>query len=303
MLSRSFNGHSECFHSIGEAKPLGFGKVKISIERIEDTELKNEQSIESIGTYLKAFQDKISNSVLKGKTLEDYTSVKEFIAMAAGIPDGQNNSFEYLSMSTNGKDNEFLSAKEYSLPRFTDIILGKLPSKAEVTIPYGQTKYVSSVIENAIQKSNEIKAEEENKFQKKLSEDIANAEELESQSKFDEAIEQYKRILHYFNQPNIKIKVQECEQGKAQDEYRHRLSSADKLFDNKAYKEALDMYQEIALSQNTPEVQNMIAKCKREIEKGGRIIKGISSYLPQSLSSISAYTGRDRKSTRLNSSR
>lgn len=288
----TFNGHSECFHSIGEAKPLGFGKVKISIERIEDTELKNEQSIESIGTYLKAFQDKISNSVLKGKTLEDYTSVKEFIAMAAGIPDGQNNSFEYLSMSTNGKDNEFLSAKEYSLPRFTDIILGKLPSKAEVTIPYGQTKYVSSVIENAIQKSNEIKAEEENKFQKKLSEDIANAEELESQSKFDEAIEQYKRILHYFNQPNIKIKVQECEQRKAQDEYRHRLSSADKLFDNKAYKEALDMYQEIALSQNTPEVQNMIAKCKREIEKGGRIIKGISSYLPQSLSSISAYTGR-----------
>ena len=212
--------------------------------------------------------------------------------MAAGIPDGQNNSFEYLSISTNGKDNEFLSAKEYSLPRFTDIILGKLPSKAEVTIPYGQTKYVSSVIENAIQKSNEIKAEEENKFQKKLSEDIANAEELESQSKFDEAIEQYKRILHYFNQPNIKIKVQECEQRKAQDEYRHRLSSADKLFDNKAYKEALDMYQEIALSQNTPEVQNMIAKCKREIEKGGRIIKGISSYLPQSLSSISAYTGR-----------
>ena len=36
----------------------------------------------------------------------------------------------------------------------------------------------------------------------------------------------------------------------------------------------------------------MIAKCKREIEKKGRIIEGISSYLPQSLSSISAYTGR-----------
>ncbi len=291
----TFNDHAECFHSIGEAKPLGFGKVKISIEKIEAKELKSGQSVENIDTYLKAFQDKVSNSVLKGKNLEDSASVQELIAMAAGIPEGKESSFKYLSMSTNRKDNEFLPAKEYSLPRFSEILLGTTPSKAEVTIPYGQTKYVSSVIENAIQKNNEIKAEEENKFKKKLSEDLANAEDLESQSKFDEAIEQYRRILQYFNQPSVKIKVQECEQRKAQDEYRHRLSSADKLFGSKAYKEALDMYQEIALSQNTPEVQNKIAECKREIEKTGRTGGGISSYLPQSLSSIPAYATRIEK--------
>lgn len=32
----TFNGHTECFHSIGEAKPLGYGKVKITIREISD---------------------------------------------------------------------------------------------------------------------------------------------------------------------------------------------------------------------------------------------------------------------------
>ena len=115
----TFNGHSECFHSIGEAKPLGFGKVKISIERIEDTELKNEQSIESIGTYLKAFQDKISESVLNGKNLEDTASVKELIAMAIGIPANKNEEFKYMNMSTEHGQNEFIEAQKFYLPRLS----------------------------------------------------------------------------------------------------------------------------------------------------------------------------------------
>lgn len=117
LSSISLLGHSECYHSLGHGKPLGYGKVKINYE------------ISSDQTCIKAFEDEMTKQIPDWKTS---SQIRELIAMAGGIPEGREDEFNYLIMSTDGTKNEFKVAKaEYAagqqLGLFTQIISGNVP--------------------------------------------------------------------------------------------------------------------------------------------------------------------------------
>lgn len=132
----TFNGNTECFHSIGEAKPLGYGKVKTLIVNINDVKVSSdnnqcfEDCQEKAQYYMKVFED-LMNRKFNGWS--DSPSVKQLIAMARGIPGNLDNTFTYMQMSTNARDNEFVQNETKSLDLFTDIINsnGFSESKAE----------------------------------------------------------------------------------------------------------------------------------------------------------------------------
>ena len=284
----TFNDHSECFHSIGEAKPLGFGKVKISIERIEATELKNKQSVENVSQYLRAFQDKISQSVLNGKNLEDTASVKELIAMATGIPANKNEEFKYMNMSTEQGQNEFIKAQEFYLPRFTSIM--KDSDKIDnVTAQRFSREYNSQAdLEKKIQEE-EFKCKKDiyerllQPMLEKMEEDAASAIDRQD---YIEAITILKKANNLRESPTRIESIKYCEDCLKQQEYDRHLKVGNDFFENEKYEEALKEYEIAKSFFNTDEVQDRIKECKK------RIGIGVEKYLPQSLSSISAYTGR-----------
>ena len=119
LAALTFNGHSECFHSIGEAKPLGYGKVKIDIQKTEafnivfGKEVEKETALESFRAMMMEFSQYWDRSA----------SLNELYAMAKGIRAGREGDFKYLRMSTNADDNEFKEVKEsrQNLPLFSNI--------------------------------------------------------------------------------------------------------------------------------------------------------------------------------------
>ncbi len=123
LSAMTFNGHSECFHSIGEAKPLGYGKVKIDITKADAVNLVSgaESGMEEA---LGSFNAMMEKSYPQWKAC---SSVRELYAMASGIPSGKETDFQYLKMSTTSDDNEFKRAKDKdeNLAPFTSIIGGE----------------------------------------------------------------------------------------------------------------------------------------------------------------------------------
>lgn len=121
----TFNGNPDCFHSIGEAKPLGYGKVKTLIVNINDVKVADDSNHcfkdcqEKEQYYMKIFED-LMNRNFNGWS--DSPSVKQLIAMARGIPGNLDSTFTYMQMSTNARDNEFVKNETKSLDLFTDII-------------------------------------------------------------------------------------------------------------------------------------------------------------------------------------
>lgn len=120
----TFHGKNDCFHSIGMAKPLGYGKVSISIKSIETSCPKDIVEQE----YLELFKNKMETVV---PDWMNSAPLKELFAMARGIPEGKENDFEYMSTEIgNGTRNinQFADAKKcrISLPYFSEIIAGHI---------------------------------------------------------------------------------------------------------------------------------------------------------------------------------
>ena len=131
IAALTFNGHPDCFHSIGEAKPLGYGKVKISIDKLTACILKdifstNSEAIQLTTDYfLNKFNEVMDENI--GTGWEHSKSIKELCAMASGI--GNNNNFSYMQMSTNRDENEFAKNKSThreNLPLFSHILDGEM---------------------------------------------------------------------------------------------------------------------------------------------------------------------------------
>ena len=131
----TFNGHPECFHSIGEAKPLGYGKVKTNILKISDLPVTENEAPSGLDVtdktryYLGLFEDMMSGFSPSWKLSE---SLSQLFAMAKGIPAAKESEFAYMSMSTDSGNNEFALVKSTkdghvpeNLPMFSKILEGK----------------------------------------------------------------------------------------------------------------------------------------------------------------------------------
>lgn len=130
----TFNGHTECFHSIGEAKPLGYGKVKTNILKISD--LTVTEGDESSGLdvtaktryYLNLFEEMMVG--FSSSWNSSQSSLSQLFAMAKGLPAGRESEFTYMRMSTERNNNEFEQVKSAneSLPLFSEILDGERSS-------------------------------------------------------------------------------------------------------------------------------------------------------------------------------
>ena len=129
IAALTFNGHPECCHSIGEAKPLGYGKVKISIDKLSVISIKDifaktdDPTQQETHYYFNKFKDVMTENI--GTVWENSNSIRELCAMARGIDEEVNNNFSYMRMSTNRNENEFAlnkSEKKENLPTFSSIL-------------------------------------------------------------------------------------------------------------------------------------------------------------------------------------
>lgn len=129
IAALTFNGHPECCHSIGEAKPLGYGKVKISIDKLSVISIKDifaktdNPTQQETDYYFNKFKDVMTENI--GTGWESSNSIRELCAMARGIDEEVNNNFSYMRMSTNRNENEFAlnkSEKKENLPTFSSIL-------------------------------------------------------------------------------------------------------------------------------------------------------------------------------------
>ena len=139
----------KCYHNIGFGKPYGYGSVKISNMELNFVD-------NSKDYYMLKFEKEMEKQVPGWK---ESSSIKELINMAQGIPVGCEKYFQYLTMSNNKDDNEFLHVKKSGehLSAFS-IIVGR-----EGVVPSISEKFVS--FEDEIKEKQ--KEEEENR-QKEL---------------------------------------------------------------------------------------------------------------------------------------
>lgn len=101
----TFHKTDGCYHSVGMAKPLGYGKVKLNI--VEHKDLNH-----SIEVYLKAFEAYM-NSKLGYSTPKWHQNkcLNELIAMATEQKNSDASELRYMIMNING-NNEFIIAKK-----------------------------------------------------------------------------------------------------------------------------------------------------------------------------------------------
>ena len=132
IAALTFNGHPECCHSIGEAKPLGYGKVTISIDKLSVISIKDifaktdDPTQQETDYYFNKFKDVMTENI--GTGLENSNSIRELCAMARGIDKEFNNNFSYMRMSTNRNENEFAlnrTVNNENLRLFSDILKPK----------------------------------------------------------------------------------------------------------------------------------------------------------------------------------
>jgi CRISPR-associated protein (TIGR03986 family) len=80
----TFHNTEACFHIIGMAKPLGYGKIELKIDGIDDVE-----------SYLKSFELEVSGQV-EGWSNSD--QIKELLSMATEQVNGGNSQLKYMEL-------------------------------------------------------------------------------------------------------------------------------------------------------------------------------------------------------------
>ncbi|MFA8436810.1 MAG: TIGR03986 family CRISPR-associated RAMP protein [Marinifilaceae bacterium] len=113
LSSLTFHNNEEhLYHTLGQGKSLGLGKIKIKIELKGLKHSKEE--------YMLAFENTMRNDKADWLTSPQ---LKELAAMAYQQSDSLNDLFKHMHMDTNREQNEFLQAKEFKefLQRHTEL--------------------------------------------------------------------------------------------------------------------------------------------------------------------------------------
>lgn len=115
-----FCQHSKCFHNIGQGKPLGYGKVKLSVT----SEKENMKRISDGKVYAsqdarKEFEKEMTD---KFKEWSDSPQLTELFAMAEGILKHRQKEFRYMQLS------DFVKARKEHLQLFSIIKNEGIPS-------------------------------------------------------------------------------------------------------------------------------------------------------------------------------
>lgn len=123
LAALTFMGKPDKYHTVGMGKPLGYGKVQFDIANLTVRPNRPNSSGTSnlASDYINLFREFMSHEITDWENSE---SIKELMAIGSGIPEGKENKFRYMKMSTVSRENEFLQEKKNNeaLKKFTDII-------------------------------------------------------------------------------------------------------------------------------------------------------------------------------------
>ncbi len=260
LSSIDFCGHSECNHSLGQGKPLGYGRVTLSVESARVTDVRDiaYDISQAVSDYKSEMQRHISG-------WSSSVQLRELFAMAKGIPSDRENDFVYMKMSTSCEDNQFEQAKAAyrngeQLGLFSQI-LNHENVKAELRPNVSGDKKrldLETALEVEYQKMIERQKELE---QKKAQQELARLEHLRDE-----------------------------EDAVRRDEANTLAEKADTARVNKQYEEAIMLYQEAAkYGYNT--YNSFIAICQDEIDKGKTVKESdMETYLASiKITSLNAF--------------
>lgn len=201
-----FCQHEECCHSIGQGKPLGYGKVKLTVSRSE-LRFNSEDKTCSLDHVRETFVNEMMRNF---KDWAMSPQLTQLFAMAKGIPDEKVAEFRYMKMSTTGDNNEFKNglgayALGEQLGSFTEILAGTVqnvkqkPNVAvnakrediELRLANAQKERELALAREEERKEQELARQREEELlmeQKRLAEEIATqAQEAYSSKYYEEA--------------------------------------------------------------------------------------------------------------------
>ncbi len=226
----TFLGNDKCFHGIGSGKPLGYGKASIKIINMPESSIKN--YMDAFRTMMSEFDANWAYSV----------QLRELIAIAQGIPIGNDSKFTYMHMDTTADGNEFKKGTDaytkdgQQLGLFTEILSGTIPN-----IAYEKAMTINQKLEWEARKKRQLRIQEE----------------LESKRIADEEAQ--------------KLKEQEekkrLEQERLSSEAQEISDRADELYRNRGFEQALALYKEANYIYKNDYTVNQIKLCKIEISK------------------------------------
>lgn len=94
LSALSFHGNENAYHSLGMAKPLGYGKVKIRIEGIEFSN-ESEGAAAGIDDLMRTFEEYMNMQL--GMAWHKTEQIVELLTMATGQANGGNSELKYMA--------------------------------------------------------------------------------------------------------------------------------------------------------------------------------------------------------------
>ena len=307
----TFNGNPDCYHSVGEAKPLGYGKVCLKIDRVNAIHIvpkSDPDEHDAVNYYLGKFRQVMKDGI--GAGWVNAPSVRELIAMAKGIR--SNAGYDYMKMSTDGQ-NEFKDNTQ-NLPLFTEIERGQTPSNIVTYNPSERNSQndVKDKIDNEDNKASTRERQEElciiigSRIRDERYEEAQKLiDELKDSPYPDihEKAEQYQIIIEAINKAkyeevfnNIIQNISEIEGSFLRGDF---VTEEKKKAVTSSLSEIKDRLLELRthLPDKLTEINRYIAICESLIQKINASGQGIRPYLPVSPfnGTPTAYIGRIKK--------
>lgn len=292
----TFHQQENCYHSIGEAKPLGYGKVSILIKNIECTPRINVNELYHI--FANKMESCLTSTVREQnpsqkRLYETYpnwhNAIKELLMMAQGIPQRKEECFQYMRMDTNSQNNEFKKAKKDNewLDSFSNII-GNTPNTTTPKIQEGKRQDRKALEEEI------SKIEQDISLANNLLEKLKI---LLSQKKYTDIIKknnEWKTITNKQFIPSIKNDIEKIIQkaSKHQEQIQKEVTAEVELLNKQAheaedrqdYETAICKYKEADILSEKHHLRvcnsDNIEECKRKIERRNQIAKqNLSDFL------------------------
>lgn len=218
LSALSFHGNEDCFHQLGQGKPFGYGKIKMSFALCINDERYKKYSEE---VFMACFEKVMTENNF---SMQD-TSVCRLITMSKCNVAGRE--YEYMIMSNAPRDNEFLQAKQhrYYLLPFEGSQGMLTPLYPRYSDKVTEMEAISEKIrENIAEQKLFQKREAENKRLEKerLQQEMINeASALAQDGNYVDAIKKYEHAYSIKPAESIQTSIKDCKEKLAElDKYK-----------------------------------------------------------------------------------
>ncbi len=250
LSALTFHNTKGCFHSIGMAKPLGYGKIDLKLNNIEN-----------VDEYLKAFEVEVSEQVEEWSQSEQ---IKELLSMATEQQNSGNSKLKYMELEQFAKNKT--GDKDY-LRNYTAL------QNIQTITP---TSLISQEDLEQLRERQKERKEQERELQKQRKKEEQHKKEWEivynssNLKTIEDFIKKYPETPYLETAKKkieeIEAKLQKAEQEKAEQEARVKWEAVQRV-DKKYYKKALEDF--IANYSNSIFVED----AKKELANMGGALK------------------------------